>query len=162
MKSDNSSQSKSARTRSATVEQVRKDIAVTVDKTFAVTVQKRLSDDEEVWALDRITAGDTMLSVTQQLGVGRGALFSRAYDDPNGFGRKLALAMEIGTFARLENAENMIRKGDLTTGEFDRDKEYMRYAQFMAKTLNRRTFGDRQQIEVTQSTYILPKDADEF
>lgn len=152
-----SSQKKSAVTRSANAAQTRQDIADTVDKALSITTQKRLNDEETVWALDRIAAGDTMMNITAQLGVSRAALYVRAYDDPDGFGRKLASAMEIGTFQRLENAENMLLNGELSTGDPIRDREYMKYAQWMASRLNRKVFGERALIDTKGGvTIVLP------
>lgn len=142
-------QSKSGATRSANQTEARNDLAVVVDKVLAVEPSRRvpLSDDQLEWALDRIAAGDTMRNVTKSLGISRAALAVRAHDDPDGFGKSLSIAQEIGTWSRLENAEDMIMNGELSTGSFDRDREALKYAMWMASKLNRTKFGDKLQID---------------
>lgn len=107
-----------------------------------------LSDDDVAWALERLACGDSMKNVMATLGVTRNALLKRAKVDDT-FGRELWVAMEIGTFAMLENAVDELR--DPTT-DFNRARELLRHAQWFASRIGRRHFSES--VEVSHKTVI--------
>lgn len=115
-----------------------------------------ISEEDIEHALDRLANGDMMRNVTRDLGVTRSALLKRANVDDE-FGKTLRLAMEIGTFAMLENAYDTISGGELSTGDVQRDREIARFAQWYASRIGRRHFGERLQIDQGRVVINLPE-----
>jgi hypothetical protein len=108
-------------------------------------------------ALDRLANGDTMKNVTADLGVTRNALLKRATVDED-FSIQLRAAMEIGTFAMLENAFDAISGGECSTGDVRRDAEIANFAKWYASRMARNHFGDRVQVDQRQVVVTITKD----
>lgn len=114
-----------------------------------------ISDEDIEHALDRLANGDTMRNITADLGVTRSALLKRANVDDE-FGKMMRIAMEIGTFAMLENAQNAIMGGECSTGDIRRDKEIADFAKWYAARMGRRIWGDRLTVDHASVVVNLP------
>lgn len=123
------------------------DIVEAEDRKTARRGGYKVTEEQFAWALDRIASGDTVRNVSLHLQITRSALRSRANGDPD-FAARLDEAQAMGAWARLENAEDRLING---TGSVERDKAIMDYAKWMAARLDRRTFGDRVQVDATHT-----------
>lgn len=119
------------------------------------------TDAEYQEALARISAGVSMDRVTKDMGLTRTALFVRAHNDPEGFGKMLKTALGISAFTQLEHAESALWGGDMSTGDVARDKAIAEHMRWKSSRLMRDLFGDKALIEASSFTVVVRNDSDD-
>ena len=112
---------------------------------------KPITEDDLDYALERLRAGDNMTVITDHLKLSAGAIWHVAYRDPE-FHRRLSAALEIGQHTMVSRLER-IASGELSTGSIERDKLLCDVILKVAKAYNRRTFGDK--VEVEQRSVVI-------
>lgn len=121
----------------------------------------KINDDQATYMLERLSAGDSMSDIAAHMKVHFSWFDDRASRDPE-FAKKLAVAREQSTWAKLERAEARLLDEDKSTGDYKRDAKLIDYAMWYAKNLNRKNFGDQAMFQSESITIQLAKSDEDW
>jgi hypothetical protein len=113
----------------------------------------KLTDENIMYALERLMSGDTMRNVTEELGISRSALFVRAHSDPE-FKSMLQTALEMGTWSLVENTLLELQ----TTDDPAKTRALADFVKWYAARVARGQFGDKVQVDANILAVTVVKD----
>lgn len=119
---------------------------------------RTLTPERQNEALERIAAGESVLTVCESFGLSRGALHRLARYD-SAFARELELAMSLGVYTSIDIAERRLAGEEgFTTGDVYRDAKCADFARWKAAKFNRKVFGDKLEVESKSLVINIVKD----
>lgn len=112
----------------------------------------------EVWdeILSRAAAGQTPKTITDEMGLSHGVIWSKIYADPE-FTERFYNALNHGMLGVALETIDIADGGELSSGDYHRDKLMISTRQWVAERLNKR-LANRPTIEAQQVVINLPDD----
>lgn len=116
---------------------------------------RTITEEHKEAILFRVYGGDTVKQVCEAMGISTGLVNMAAYLDPEGFGKKLAVARSNGAHTQADTLLEIPLRDDLSDAS---KKLLMDGIKWLASRRNRKDYTDSLQVEqtVTVTTPVMP------